>query len=262
MEYTYHMHTPRCSHATGTPREYIENAISSGMTHIGFSDHCPLMFEDGYQTSWKVPVEEGRDYCLEIAELRREYGEKIDIKIGFEMEYYADKFEDTFKKVLDYGAEYLILGQHFCMSEHEHPSYIHSCFETDSVERLKTYADVICEAMSRGVYTYVAHPDIFNFTGDEETYVKEMQRICEASVKYDTPLELNLLGIREGRHYPKAIFWKLAGEIGCPVVFGTDSHKAEHASDPNSAKKAYELVEKYGLNYIGRPKIIEIQKLK
>ncbi len=261
MDYTYHMHTPRCSHATGTPREYIENAQRCGMTHIGFSDHCPLMFEDGYQTYWKVPVDEGRAYCNEIAELREEYTGRLDIKIGFEMEYYPEYFEKTFENVLSYGAEYLILGQHFISSDLEHPNYVHTVMKTDSTEYLVRYADVITEAISRGVYSYVAHPDIFNFTGDEALYTKEMRRICEASLKYGTPLEINLLGIRESRNYPRELFWKIAGEVGCPVTFGTDAHKAEHASDPRSAEKAMEIVKKYNLNYIGRPTIVDIRKI-
>ena len=44
MDYNLHTHTYRCSHATGTEREYIEAAISAGIKIMGFSDHIPFKF--------------------------------------------------------------------------------------------------------------------------------------------------------------------------------------------------------------------------
>ena len=44
----YHTHTTRCKHASGEDREYVEKAIESGLKILGFSDHCPWVFEDGY----------------------------------------------------------------------------------------------------------------------------------------------------------------------------------------------------------------------
>ena len=39
MLHSYHNHTYLCNHADGTPREYIEKAIQSGIKTFGFSDH-------------------------------------------------------------------------------------------------------------------------------------------------------------------------------------------------------------------------------
>ena len=44
----YHTHTYRCQHAYGSEREYIEAAIRMGITELGFSDHVPCPFKDGY----------------------------------------------------------------------------------------------------------------------------------------------------------------------------------------------------------------------
>ena len=258
MDYTYHMHTPRCSHATGMPREYIVNAIREGMTHIGFSDHCPLMFEDGYQTYWKVPVDEGQAYCNEIAELRREYRDRVDIKIGFEMEYYPEHFEKTFENVLSYGAEYLILGQHFISSELEHPDYVHTAMKTDNTEYLVRYADVITEAISKGVYSYVAHPDFTCFTGDDNIYEKEIMRLALASKELDIPLEINLLGVRYGKFYPADKFWRVVGMIGSPVTVGYDAHNATDLLNKDQLRTAEEIIRRHGLNYVGAPRLRKI----
>ena len=38
----------RCGHARGTDREFVESAISGGLEVLGFADHCPWVFGDGY----------------------------------------------------------------------------------------------------------------------------------------------------------------------------------------------------------------------
>ena len=39
----YHMHTPLCGHAIGSPEEYVVQAIKVGLKEIGFSDHAPMV---------------------------------------------------------------------------------------------------------------------------------------------------------------------------------------------------------------------------
>ena len=48
---------------------------------------------------------------------------------------------------------------------------------------------------------------------------------------------------------------QIAGEVGAPVTFGSDAHDPSDTYDGESVKKALEMVEKFGLNYIGEPKI-------
>ena len=50
MDYNYHAHTTRCSHATGTEESYIEKAIEGGIRYMGFSDHMPMRFPDGHES--------------------------------------------------------------------------------------------------------------------------------------------------------------------------------------------------------------------
>lgn len=259
MDYNYHTHTFRCGHASGTEEEYIKRAIDCGIKYMGFADHVPLMFSDGYETGFRVPVERAKEYVSTISSLREKYKGKIDIKIGFEMEYYPDLFDKMLSDVISYGAEYLILGEHF--SDAEYPDAIqHSAKPSDSEEKLKTYVNRVIEGMKTGAFTYVAHPDMINFTGNISIYLEQMRKICIASRESGIPLEINCLGIRDNRHYPNMLFWKIAGEEQCPVTFGFDAHDAPSAFDSESVPKAEEMVKKYNLNYIGRPNVILINK--
>ena len=251
MNYNYHTHTTRCGHASGTEREYIERAIEGGLQYMGFSDHATFVFPDGFESHYRVPLAQAPDYFETISALREEYKDRIDIKIGFEMEYYPAHFDAMLKLVKELGAEYLILGQHFIGNEH--PDGRNTYGRNDSAADLKEYVDCVVKGIQSGAFTYVAHPDVFSFVGDDAVYKTEMRRICEASKACGIPLEINFLGIREGRRYPTSLFWEVAGEVGCPVTFGFDAHEIAAAYDGESLKVAQEMVEKYGLNYVGKP---------
>ena len=253
MIYNYHTHTHRCGHASGTEEEYIITAIENGIKYMGFSDHMPLKFADGSESGYRVPTGEGKLYCEQIKALSRKFKDKIDIKVGFEMEYYPEMFDEMLRKAIEYGAEYLILGQHFIMPENKAENDTFRA--TESLDELKKYTQIIVSAMKKNVYTYVAHPDAFNYIGNVGTYQKEMRKICVASRENNVPLELNFLGIRQHRVYPNDAFWQIAGEEKAPVTFGFDAHSVKHAFDGESLLKAKQIVEEYGLNYIGVPKL-------
>ena len=255
MKVNLHSHTFRCGHANGKEREYIERAIENNITHMGFSDHIPFVFPNGYQSSYRVPMSMAEDYINTLRELREEYREQINIYIGFEMEYYPMFFDEMLDIAIKYEAEYLIFGQHFL--KNEFPERIASVHPTTSIELLEDYVFSVISAMESGVFTYVAHPDIFNFFGCSDVYEKYMKQICECAVKCDIPLEINFLGLRSGRKYPRQEFWKIAGECGCKAVFGFDAHTSKDAYDDRSLKIAQWMADTYGLNVISHPSLVD-----
>ena len=257
MDYNLHTHTKRCHHATGEPEDYVLAAIRDGMKLYGFSDHIPHQFPDGRESGYRVPMAEGVAYCEEIRALSEKYKEKIDIRVGFEAEYYPLYFEQMLKNAIDFGAEYLILGQHFIHNEHPNGRYV--IRSDNEKDHLAAYSDMVIEAMRTGVFTYVAHPDVFQYDIHAPEYEEQMRRICIAARENNTPLEINFLGIREKRIYPNMVFWRIAGEEKAPVTYGLDAHRTEDACDRASLAVAQGMVEEYKLNYIGMPKMIDIR---
>ena len=253
MNYNYHTHTFHCSHASGTPEEYILRAIECGVKYMGFSDHAPFIFPDGHESYYRVPTAEINDYFSELYALREKYKDKIDIKIGFELEYYTKYFDEMLKMAMDAGAEYLIFGQHALWNEH--PDGVWCSQQTEDTGRLKEYVSNVLEAIKTGVFTYLAHPDLINFVGDDRLYEQEMRKICVLSREKNFPLEINCLGIRDNRKYPRKFFWEIAGQEKCPVTIGFDAHDAASAFDGESLIKAKKIIKKYNLNYIGKPKL-------
>ena len=257
MNYNYHTHTHLCGHASGTPEEYVLRAIENKIEYMGFSDHIPFIFPDGFESGHRVPMAQAEKYIRMISDLSEKYKDEIEIKIGFESEYFPLYFDDMLKIAIDLGAEYLILGQHHLYNGH--PDGFYSGTPHDDENHLKEYVQNVVDAINSGVFTYVAHPDLINFTGNENLYNEEMRKICVASREKNIPLEINFLGIRGHRAYPREAFLKIMGEEKPPVTFGFDSHDTPSAFDGESLTVAKELVKKYKLNYIGIPKIINIQ---
>ena len=252
MDYNFHTHTARCGHATGSDEAYVRAAIAGGITDMGFSDHVPFVFPDGRQRTYCVQMEEAAEYIASVRALREKYARDISLHVGFEMEYYPQYFDAMLAGARQLGAEYLILGAHYLPSDVFH---FHTQMPHRGEKTLVEYVDTVIEAIGRGVFTYVAHPDVYCFIGGDEIYRREMRRLCEAARAADMPLEINFLGIREGRAYPTELFWQIAGEVGAPVTFGFDAHDPESAADRASLPTAKALVEKYHLNYIGKPKL-------
>ena len=253
----YHTHTYRCHHATGTEQGYIDAAIAGGIRYLGFSDHAPFICPCGKESAHRIYMEDRFLYVEHIRRLREKYRDKIDIKIGFEMEYYPDCFKEMLSIARDCGAEYVILGEHALDSN----DGIWSATASDSEEKLDKYIDLVCEGMKTGAFSYLAHPDVINFTGSREVYLKKMRKICETSKETGIPLELNFWGIHENKHYPTHDFWKMAGEMGCDVVYGCDAHKRSAVYDRELLAKAEKIKEECGLNVVEVPKIIDIQKI-
>ena len=113
--------------------------------------------------------------------------------------------------------------------------------------------------MYTGLFTYLAHPDLIHYTGDDLVYRHHVRTMCRAANDCGLPVELNFLGMREGRHYPNIAFWEVAAEEGCRVVFGNDAHDAQAMKDTASFRKAMELVQRLGLERVRDPKIIPIR---
>jgi histidinol phosphatase-like PHP family hydrolase len=54
MKVNLHTHTYRCNHAHGTDEEFVQAAIETGYTKLGFSDHNPFPYDNGYYNKQKM----------------------------------------------------------------------------------------------------------------------------------------------------------------------------------------------------------------
>lgn len=254
LTHNFHTHTFRCRHASGTDREYVERAIAGGIRVLGFSDHAPYVFDGDYYSTFRMLPEEIEEYAESITRLKDEYKNEIELHIGLEAEYYPACFERFLRLIEPYPIEYLLLGQHALKNEMDGGAF--TARRTRDESLLSDYVRQVSEGIETGAFTYVAHPDVLHFRENEEAEERAWRSLCECAKKHDVPLEINLLGLRDKRHYPYNTFWRIAGETGVPVVTGVDAHRPEDVCDNASFETAVLMIKKYDLNYIGMPKLV------
>ena len=240
----YHTHTPRCNHAQGSEEAYVEKALASGLQILGFSDHTPYFFPGDYYSGFRMRPEELPGYVATVEGLKKRYSGKIQLHTGVEAEYYPSYFE----KLLDYlrqnRVEYMILGQHFTGNE---PLGVYSGSETDDKGILEAYVRQVIAAMDTELYTYIAHPDILNYTGSHRVYADWMGLLVREARDHGIPLEFNFLGYREGRNYPDRRFLELVAKENLPMVLGCDAHRPEDLTVDKTEAKVRGLLTSLGI---------------
>ena len=258
IDYCYHIHTKRCGHAIGTEEEYVKSAIAHNIKVLGFSDH---VFLPGIsQPSMRGNIEELDDYINTVLFLKEKYKDQIEIHLGFECEY-GKAFESYYRDLLENkGFEYLILGQHLFFEEDGKCTWLLSSEDKDAA--LKRYVDTIIEGIKSGLFTYVAHPDLFirMYKSVTPFVEEEIKRLCKACEEYDMPLEINLGGLRDKRtfrngflNYVNEEIFKIISKFNIRIIVGVDAHAPEHFDESNSDFAFAEyLIDKYKLNHITR----------
>ncbi len=247
LKCNYHTHTMRCKHAQNTEREYVEAATRMGIEVLGFADHIPCPFRTGYVSPIRMGMDEAEGYVKTIRALAKEYEGQIRLLVGFEAEYMPEFYEEQMALFRDLKMDYMIMGQHWIASEEKE---MYEGVPMEDGERLRRYVDSVIRGMETGSYAYLAHPDLIHYEGKDPLYEQEMGRLCEAMKEMDIPLEINLLGISQHKHYPCERFWKIAGATGNRVILGLDAHNAAQVKDRAAYAKAMELVQQYGLDLI------------
>ena len=252
----YHTHTERCGHAWGTDDEFVQAAIDAGYEVLGFSEHAPWPFKDGYQEidhRQRIQLEELDGYISDMQALKEKYREQIEIKIGLECEYFPQYFDwlKTVKPRLDY----LLLGVH-CADHDEHLT--HYFAYSTKPEQIEDYLRCTLAGMESGLFAYLAHPDLClaNYREYDEVCRNAVHAICKKARQLDMPLEYNLYGVDKqarGRHkglcYPCKRFWEVAAEYGCKAIIGVDAHRPENFNRQRIADACAYLTS-LGLNLI------------
>lgn len=225
-----HTHTLRCGHASGCIEEYCREARKQGLAILGFSDHAP--FPDGRYAASRMDFSELPLYLADIGRMREEFP-ALTVLAGAEVDYMPSVgkafYEDVYSP--EKGFDYLIAGPHFT-----EPS-LDSVGEL-SPQQARKYAEATIYAMESGLFSYIAHPDMFTsrcfrWTPEFAAVAKDM---AEASKALGVPFEINAYGLRkpwidtaDGHRpqYPFRPFWEVMAEHDVRTVVGADAHRPE-----------------------------------
>lgn len=241
QNFNYHNHTYRCGHADMDMQDeyYVLEYITLGFKEMAFTDHAPQKNKIDYRNNMRMEYSKRLEYLDSINKLKEKYKDRINIKVGYEVEYLPGE-EETLKELKD-ESDIIVLGQHFIYDENKNLRFVRlSDIFIDS--ELLEYAHYIEKAMELGIPNIVAHPDLYMYTREsfDDTCKEVAHVICKASLKYNIPLEINLSNIYENIFnrnqdlsmeerikkviYPCKDFWKIVSEYDVKVLYGIDAH--------------------------------------
>lgn len=257
MRTNYHTHTPRCKHASGTEAEYCERAIAHNYAVLGFTDHCPWPYENGFVSTYHMDVDELDGYVAAVKRVREDFAGRLEVHLGLECEYFPAYMNWLREKKEELGVEYLILGNHFDSTD-DGGQYFGRCRDK---AQLRRYVDMCVRGLETGLYSCFAHPDLFlrAYVGFDSDCRALSRELCQASKQLGIPMEYNLLGFINCRKkaedelgYPCRAFWETAAEVGVDCIVGTDAHSPDRFDNDAAWDDAAALLDGLGLHRLTR----------
>ncbi len=245
----YHLHTPLCNHATGSPEEYVRSAIGAGLAEVGFSDHAPL--PEHLREGITMLPEETERYLSMIEAVRDSFRGKIAVRVGFEVDY---PLHDTFntRYFTDPRIDYLIGSCHFIDGwGFDNPDYAREFNERDIDLVYRRYFEILGDLVRSGLFNIIGHIDLVKKFGHRATKdFSASVRAAFSSVPEHVAVELNTSGLRKAVReiYPSRDILALLFDANVPVTLGSDSHAPEEVA--HEFGQAVELLEKAGYRKI------------
>lgn len=255
--YNYHGHTFLCGHASGSPKDYVLEAIKHNFKYLGISEHAPMPFLGGKNSRLD---EKDYDLYLDLMREAKEYGKKynLEVLVGFETEYFLH--EDKAKRYERYlkDVDYLILGQHYIYRDNKWKS----SFALDDLTDIKIYAETVVKGLETGYYSFLAHPELcfFNIPNPTPEMYEVLRPVIQTAKKLNIPLEINANGIRRSIledenydsnkfRYPRLPFLKMIKEENAKVIINSDCHSVDALYD-EAINYSYDLVNEFALDYV------------
>lgn len=263
MKYNGHTHTELCPHGSGqSTAAMIEKAIELGFTDYCITEHAPLPIEllDNYVgplagfCESALRLEQVEDYFSLAEGLREQFSGRINIHIGFEVDYLPGLERQT-RALLDrYGprCDTGILSVHFLTDEQGRlhcgdatPELLAACVAPwldDPQEIYHRYLTLVKQSVEAELGAYAPkrighmslikrHQDYFHFPEQFDARNMELVREILLAIRArGGELDFNLAGMYKpecNEFYPGMQIAALAAELGVPMVYGSDSHEID-----------------------------------
>ena len=226
----YHLHTPLCHHATGTPLEYVAAARAAGLAEVGFSDHSPMPDPEPFD-DWRMTCAELPRYVDWILETRARVA-PFPVRLGLECDFIVGQEAWIEELAAMAPWDYLIGSVHYLAPgwDVDNPKHL-SRFSASAAavgEIWDLYWRTYERCTASGLFDFVAHPDLVKKFGHRPD--GDLRRYYEptiaAAARHGVAIEVSTAGLRKpvGELYPSADFLALAHAAGVPVVINSDAH--------------------------------------
>lgn len=260
-----HVHTPFCPHgSTDSLDAYVEQALARGIRTLTFTEHAPLperFIDPTPDKDSAMALDLLPRYIEEVGQLKRDHAEKLDIRVGLEIDYLPGYADETIALLEPYHSflDETILSQHFLQVDGEllPIDFSPETFDT-LVSRVGSFEEVLrryYEALETGLQfpwerlnvARIGHIDLpikyqTNYSWERVNVKDAESRLLRMIASRGFGLDFNTAGLRKvacGQPYAIAVAAE-AIQLGIPLVLGSDAHVAADvgADFKNLQKKA------------------------
>ena len=241
----FNLHTHSIySDGKSQPREIVEEAVRQGLTTLGFSEHSPLPFDNNFS----VKAADMPRYVAEIAQLKAEFKDRIDLYCGLEADYLTGVSEPFAATKEKYHLDYLIGGVHL-VGQSAHPDEIwfidgskweiydeglQTFFDGDIRRAVRRFFEQSNEMIENEQFDIIAHFDKIKmhnrdryFHEDETWYRNLALETLDLIREKGLIMEINTRGIYKKRYngfYPSPWLMEEACKMGVPAIISADAH--------------------------------------
>ncbi len=248
----FHIHTYICKHSSNKLEDIVKLALKQGNKELYFSEHAPITIHCPYQLR-RASYAEIAQLKKNIDKLNKKYKNKLRIYFGYEVEYNKPNRWYIHKLAQDKYCQFLVFGNHFYGDLFKMKSPLPLAMNiTKTVKQLKEFDANNKAAMSSGLMSWVAHPDIYlnSYKKWDKPAQTVAKNIIKWAIKYKLPLGFNVnfpsYEKKSEWHYPCKHFWKLVAKTNIPVIIESDAHDM-HPLKTSWLNKAKQLAINYGL---------------
>jgi histidinol-phosphatase (PHP family) len=262
----WHTHNISCGHAKGTLEEYALEAIRKNIKTLGFSDHFPYEMLDGLEgipyEEYSMSLQEIESYILKAKNLREKLKNKLNIRIGFELDYIENQegLQKTYLEPVSSEIDYLLGSIHlmdkddntkWCVDDNR---FIRE-FKKQGVDRVYiNYFKQMRKMINSRDFDFdiVSHFDLPKkykyFPIDEEKITEEVHKTLNLIKEKDLVIEINTGGLRKEveDQYPEISVISEIKSLNIPVLLGSDAHKPQELA--YEFAKTIKLLKNVGFN--------------
>ncbi|MCI8504900.1 MAG: histidinol-phosphatase HisJ family protein [Lachnospiraceae bacterium] len=230
-----HLHTSFSADSDTDPRLQIEQAISLGMPVLYITDHQDfdgppdiMDFTFDTKTYWKT-----------LLQLKEEYHDKIEIRIGVELGLQADIPTNLTAYAASWPFDFIIGSTHFCDGmDPYYPEFYEGRSEEAAYrsyfgQELKNLAAWNCFDVAGHLDYIVRYGPNKNAFYSYRKYQDIFDEILKGLIERGKGIECNTAGFKAGLGHPHPTeeflkrYRTLGGEI---LTLGSDAHRPEHVA--------------------------------
>lgn len=227
----YHLHTPLCQHAEGSPEEFFASAARKAIPEICFTDHLPS--HHGYDPDIRMTMAQFPSYRRMIRRLQKK-PPPPNVIFGIESDYY-DRCEPFLQDWLPRQEFDLVIGSvHYLGTwAFDNPAYLDQWKTVDIASVWQRYFDTLRRMVTTGLFDVVGHLDIpkkFGHRLKDRDLRRMVNPVLDSIAGQGMVLELNTSGLRRAiaEQYPTLEVLQLARQRAIPLCFGSDAHQPDH----------------------------------